>query len=32
MKKLIAKKTMEWRITIKMNNKAVEHAFIIAYV
>jgi hypothetical protein len=28
MKKSVAKGTMEWRITMKMNNEAVEHALI----
>jgi hypothetical protein len=27
MKNLVAKRTMEWRITMKINNKVVEHAF-----
>jgi hypothetical protein len=31
MKKSIVKKTMKWRIIMKMNNKAVEHTPIIAY-
>jgi hypothetical protein len=32
MKKLVAKGTIEWRITMKMNNEAVEHASILLHI